>query len=127
MMILLASLLLVGCAGKEKTAKDFGEGISVEMAASQKIKHLSLVKYVYGSEEFSGGVINADYSPFKDGQILWFDAALSEASSTIAISYSLNLDGTEEKTTEKIDISGASKWVNLKLNQDMELEIVDME
>lgn len=129
MTILLASLLLVGCAGKEKTAKEYGGGISVEIAASQKIKHVGLVKYVGGIAGTSDNVINADNSPFKKGQILWFDTPLSEGDSIIKIevTYSLNTNETEEKTTEKIDISKANKWVNLRLNQDMELEIVDME
>ncbi|MEO4052890.1 hypothetical protein [Solibacillus sp. CAU 1738] len=127
--VLLTTLLLVGCTEKASTAEEHGKGISVEMAASQKIKHLSLVKYVDGIVVTSDNVINADNSPFKKGEIIWFDTSLGSDNSLvkIAISYSQNIDATEETTTEKIDISNATKWVNVRLNQDMEIEIVDLE
>lgn len=129
LVVLLSLLLLVGCTEKASTAKERGNGISIELETSQNIKHVSLVKYENVINVTSDNVIHADNSPFKEGEIILFDTPLSEDSSNvkIAVAYSVNLDGTKNKTTEKIDISGASKWVNLKLNNDMELEIIDME
>lgn len=43
-IIFLSLLILTGCSAK--SAKQHGEGISVEMADSPNIKHMTLIKYV---------------------------------------------------------------------------------
>ncbi|TKI53559.1 hypothetical protein FC756_23325 [Lysinibacillus mangiferihumi] len=127
-VLCLVGFLLVGCAEKGKTAEQFDKGISVEMDNSQDIKLMRLIKFVNGEEVTDENVVNADNTPFKKGQIIWYDIPLDKANSTveIQIAYSKNDDGTNEKTTEKIDVSEAKKWVNFKLNEEYHLKIIDM-
>lgn len=126
-IIFLAILILTGCSAK--SAKQHGMGISVEMADSLNIKHLTLIKFVNGKEVISENVINADNSPFEKGEIIWFDISPGSTNSTaeLALSYSENLDGTDAKLTKKIDISNASKWVNIKFNKGYYLKLLDQE
>ncbi|AHN24226.1 hypothetical protein [Lysinibacillus varians] len=127
-VLCLVGFLLVGCAEKGKTAEQFDKGISVEMDNSQDIKLMRLIKFVNGEEVTDENVFNADNTSFKKGQIIWYDIPLDQANSTveIQIAYSKNDDGTNEKTTEKIDVSEAKKWVNFKLNEEYHLKIIDM-
>lgn len=126
-ILFLSILIIAGCSGK--SAQQHGHGISIEMAHSLNIKHMELVKYVNGNEVFRGGVINANGSSFGKGEIVWFDVALSNTNSTveIAISYSENPNGANAKTTEKINISTATSWVNVKFTKDYQLELIDMD
>lgn len=125
LLFLFCVMLLSACSAPSAEERD--KGISVEMAASQNLKHLTLHLYVNGREIFSENVINANNSAFEKGETVWFDVSPDHPNSTIelALSYSKNLDATNTKTTEKIDVSKASKWVNTKLNADKQLELLD--
>ena len=120
--ILLTVLIISGCSAK--SAEQHGHGISVEMADSLNIKHMTLFMYVDGKN-----VINANNSPFEKGEIVWFDVSPTASNSTVelTLSYSRNLNGTNEQTTEKIDISNASDWVNLKFTKNYELQLIKMQ
>lgn len=125
--ILLMSLLIIaGCSAK--SAEQHGSGISVEIAESQNIKHLTIIKYENGKEVFSENVINADTSAFEKGDIVWFDVTPSSNNGTVKLllEYSQNVDATDSKTTNKIDISNAKQWANVKL-EDGQLELIDYE
>lgn len=126
-IVVLFLLILAGCSAK--SAEQHGSGISVEMNESLNIKHLTFMVYVNGKETYSTNVINADNSAFKKGEVIWFDVPSIETDTTIkfALSYSENLNATQSKVTNKIDISNASKWVNAELNEDYQLELLDME
>ena len=126
-VILLAVLLISGCSAK--SAAQHGHGISVEMAESLNIKHMSLFMYVDGKEVFSEHVINANNSPFEKGEIVWFDVSPSATHSTVEVtlSYSRNLDGTNANTTEKIDISNANDWVDFKFTKNYDLQLIKMQ
>ena len=126
-VLLLAVLIISGCSAK--SAGQHGHGISVEMADSLNIKHMSLIMYVDGKEVFSENVINANSSPFEKGEIVWFDVSPSAPNSTVelTLSYSRNLNGTNEQTTEKIDISNANDWVNLKFTKNNDLQLIKMQ
>lgn len=119
-------LLLSGCSAD--SAKEHGKGISIEMSDSLNIKHMTLVKYVDGREVFSENVIHADTSAFEKGDITWFDVSSSSSNATVelAVSYSENLDGTNSKTTKKIDVSNAKEWINVTLTDNYELELLEM-
>ena len=123
----LVVLLLSGCSNS--SAKQHGSGISVEMSDSLNIKHMTIIKYVGGIEAERSNVINADSSSFKKGDVTWFDIPLSSTNSTveIAISYSENADGTNSKTTPKLDISSANKWVNVKFSDNYELQLIELD
>ncbi len=127
-VLCLVVFLLVGCAEKGKTAEQLDKGISVEMNNSQDVKLMRLIKFVNGEEVTDEYVVNAENTPFKKGQIIWYDIPLDKANSTVEIQlvYSKSDGGTNEKTTEKIDVSKATKWVNFKLNEEYHLEIIDM-
>lgn len=77
---------------------------------------------------FSENVTNADNSPFEKGEVVWFNVSPSATNSTVelAVSYSENLDGTDGQTTEKISVTNANEWVNVKLIEDYHLRMVDM-
>lgn len=123
----LLVFLLAGCSAK--SAKQHGAGISVEMGDSLNIKHMTIIKYVGGLEVASENVINADNSSFTKGQVTWFDLPFSSTNSDveIAISYSENIDGTSSKTTPKLNISKANKWVNVKFTENYELQLMEMD
>lgn len=128
--VTITFLVLVGCSQlTEKTAKDIGNGMSVQIDESYNIMHISFTKYVNGREVFSENVINADNSAFEKGQVIIFDespaATDSDSNVQVALSYSKNLDGTDAETTEKIDINGADKWVNLKFDKNYKLQLVE--
>lgn len=125
LLFLFSVMLLSACSAP--TAEELDKGISVEIAASQNLKHLTLHMYVNGRETFSENVINANNSAFEKGEIVWFDVSTNHPNSTVelALSYSKNLDATNAKTTERIDVSNASKWVNTKLNADKQLKLLD--
>jgi len=84
---------------------------------------------VDGKEVFSENVINADNSPFDNGDIVWFDVSPSATNSTVelAISYSENLDGTNAQTTDKINVSNANEWINVELTENYHLKLIDLE
>ncbi len=127
-LILLSLFIIAGCSAK--SAEQHGEGISVEMGASLNIKHLTLTAYVNGGKEvFSENVINADNSAFEKGEVIWFDVAPFENELTIKLqlSYSENLNAAQSKMTNKLDISNANKWVNVKFNEDYTIELIGME
>ena len=125
--ILLTVLIISGCSAK--SAEQHGHGISVEMADSLNIKHMTLFMYVDGKEVFSEHVINANNSPFEKGEIILFDVSPSATNSIVelTLSYSRNLNGTNEQITEKIDISNASDWVNLKFTKSYDLQLIKMQ
>ena len=125
--IILSILILAGCSAK--SAEQIGKGISVEVSDPIDVKHMTLIKYVDGKEAFSENVINADNSPFENGDIIWFDVSPSATDSTVelAISYSENLDGTDAQTTEKINVSNANEWINVKFIEDFHLKLIDLE
>ena len=127
LLLLFSIIILSACSAQ--SAEELDKGISVEMAASQNIKHLTLHLYVNGKETFNENVINANNSAFEKGEIVWFDVSPDHPNATVelAVSYSKNLDATDAKTTEKIDVSNARKWVNTKLNADKQLELLDSE
>lgn len=129
LLILAAFVVLLLSACSNSSAKQHGSGISVEMSDSLNIKHITIIKYVGGIEVDSSNVINADSSSFKKGDVTWFDTPVSSTNSTveIAISYSENIDGTYSKTTPKLDISNANKWVNVNFNENYELELMEMD
>lgn len=124
--VALTFLLLYGCSAE--SAKQHGEGISVEIGDSLNIKHITLIKYTNGIEVFSENVINADGSTFKKGDVLWFDVSPSSTNSTVklALSYSENSDGSGSKTTPKIDVSNANEWINVKFSDDYQLNLIEM-
>ncbi|QUW23562.1 membrane lipoprotein lipid attachment site-containing protein [Sporosarcina sp. Marseille-Q4063] len=126
-LILLAILVMSGCSAK--SAQQHGHGISVEMADSLHINHMTLNMFVNGNEVFSENVINADNSSFKKGEIIWFDVSPRATNSTVelTLSYSRNLNGTNAKTTEKIDISNANDWVTIKFTKNYDLHLIKMQ
>lgn len=126
-IVLLSILVLVGCSAK--TAEQRGEGISMEMADSLHIKHISLIKYVNGQIQVINNVINADNSAFEKGEIIHFDVSPYEINQqgAWAISYSENIDGTNGQITNKLGLSDAQKWVHLQFTEEYELKIIDME
>lgn len=129
LIILLLSIVLVaGCSTSAKSAEQHGEGVSIEMSHSLDIKHMTLSVLVNGQEAFSEGVINADNSSFKKGEIIWFDAsphANKDSTVEVALSYSKNSDGTDARKTNKIDISGVNDWVTLKFMKNYQIEVMD--
>ncbi|OCA87912.1 hypothetical protein A8F94_08760 [Bacillus sp. FJAT-27225] len=126
LVLLLAAIVLAGCAGKGKTAEQHGKGISVEMAGSPTIKHITVVQYVNGREIVGESVINADGSALSNGENVWFDVPLSKKDKLeIALEYSEKNDGTNPRTTRRVDISEARAWVTLKLNEENQLEFVN--
>jgi len=129
LIILLLSIVLVaGCSASGKSAEQHGKGVSIEMSHSLDIKHMTISVLVNGQESFSGGVINADNSSFKKGEIIWFDVPQhGNANSTVevALSYSKNSEGTDAHKTDKIDISGVSEWVNIVFKEDYQIEVID--
>lgn len=127
-ILILTIVILSGCSSSAKSAEQHGKGISIEMSHSLEIKHMTLMMYVNGIEVFNENVINADNSPFKEGDITWFDVALhANDNSTIevALSYSENSDGTDSRKTDKIDISGVSEWVNIVFMEDYQIKVID--
>ncbi|MFJ8236060.1 hypothetical protein ACIQ34_09975 [Ureibacillus sp. NPDC094379] len=126
-IVMLSLLLMVGCSAK--TAEQHGEGISIQMSDSLDIKHITLITYVNGKEIFNENVINADNSAFSKGEVIWFDVSPFEKNSTVelAISYSKNINATQSKITNKIEISNANKWVNVKFDEDYQIELIGME
>ena len=126
-IVALTFLILSGCSAK--SAKQQGEGISIEMSESLNIGHITLMKYVDGIEVFSESVIYADNSSFKKGDIIWFDVSPSSPNSTVelAVTYSENVIGSSNKTTPKIEISPADEWVNLKFSSNYQLNLIEMD
>ena len=127
-VVLLSLFMVAGCAAK--SAEQHDSGVSVEMSESLNMKHISLNMYADGSEVFSENVVNADHSTFKKGEIVWFDITFNDmANSTLELNleYSENIDGTEPGITDKLDVSGAEKWINVKFSEDNQLKLVDME
>ena len=128
MILILTMILLAGCSASGKSAEQHGGGISIEMSHSLEIKHMTIITYVNGIEVFSEGVINADSSPFKEGDIIWFDVAPhanDNSTVKVALSYSKNTDGTDARKTNKMDISDASEWVNIVFTEDYQIEVID--
>lgn len=127
-VVLLSLFMVAGCAAK--SAEQHDSGVSVEMSESLNMKHISLNMYADGSEVFSENVVNADHSTFKKREIVWFDITFNDmANSTLELNleYSENIDGTEPGITDKLDVSGAEKWINVKFSEDYQLKLVDME
>ncbi|WP_164214685.1 hypothetical protein [Virgibacillus sp. YIM 98842] len=127
-VVLLSLFMVAGCSAK--SAEQHDSGVSVKMSESLNMKHISLNMYADGSEVFSENVVNADHSTFKKGEIVWFDITFNDmANSTLELNleYSENIDGTEPGITDKLDVSGAEKWINVKFSEDNQLKLVDME
>jgi len=127
-VVLFSLFILVGCSAK--SAEQHGSGVSVEMSDSTDMKHITLNMYANGSEVFSENVINADQSTFNKGEIVWFDVTLDAAVNEtleLTLEYSENIDGTASKMTNKIDVSEAGKWMNMKFSEDYQLILKDME
>ena len=126
-LIFLSMLILAGCSAK--SAQQHGHGISIEMADSLNIKHMKLIKYVNGNEVESQNIINADNSSFAKGEIIWFDVSTYNSNSTVefAVSYSNNSNGTNERTTEKINVSNENDWINVEFTEEFQLILVDSE
>ncbi len=121
------TLLLFGCSAD--SAKELGKGISIEFSNSTNIKHLTLFMYVDGIEVFSEHMIHANQSAFEKGDIIWFDVSPASANSTVelALSYSENINGSNSKTTPKLDISNANKWVNVSFSSNYQLKLIEMD
>lgn len=126
-IVVLSLLIMAGCSAK--SAQQNGNGISVEMGDSLNIKNIALITYVNGKEVFSGNVINADNSSFEKGEVIWFDVSPFGTNSTVelAVSYSENINAKQSKTTNKIDISNAKNWVNVKFSKDYKINVIEME
>lgn len=128
-VLFLSIVILAGCSTPAKSAEQHGQGISIEMSNNLGIKHMSLIKFVNGKQVVSENVIHADNSPFKKGEITWFDMSPSAESNTkieLAISYGENVDGTNAHKTETIDISNANEWVDVEFTKDFKLRVIDM-
>ena len=128
-ILFLSIVILAGCSTPAKSADQLGQGISIEMSNSLDIKHMTLIKYVDGKEVVSENVIHANNSPFKKGDITWFDISPSGESNTkseLAIAYSENLDGTNAHQTKAIEISNANEWINVEFTKDFQLRVIDM-
>lgn len=127
-ILILTIVILSGCSASAKSAEQHGEGISIEMSHSLDIKHMSIMMYADGKEVFTENVINADNSPFKELDIIWFDVSPhpnDKSTVEVAISYSENSDGTDARMTNKIDISEVSEWVTIKFMKDFQIEVID--
>ncbi len=127
-ILFILLVILAGCSASAKSAEQHGKGISIEMSHSLDIKHMAILMHVNGREVFSENVINADNSPFKKGDITWFDVsphANKNSTVEIAISYSQNSDGTEVRKTDTIDISDVNDWINIVFKEDYQLEVMD--
>ena len=85
--LLMSFLIIGGCSAK--SAEQHGSGISIEIAESQNIKHLTIIKYENGKEDFSENVINADNSAFEKGDIVWFDLTPSSNNETVKLQLEL--------------------------------------
>lgn len=125
-LIFFSMLILTGCSAK--SAQQHGHGISIEMTDSLNIKHMTLIKYVNGIEAESQNVINADNSSFEKGEIIWFDVSPSNPNSAVefAISYSKNSNGTNERTTEKINVPNENDWMDIMFTEEYQLKLVDL-
>lgn len=126
LLVLLSLIVLTGCSAK--SAQQHGSGISVEIDGTPNVKHMTLIKYVDGKEAFNENVINADNSAFANGDIIWFDVPSSATNSTveIVVTFSENLDATNPHTTEKLNVSNSTEWIDAKLTQDHQIKLVDM-
>ncbi|MBM7608775.1 hypothetical protein JOD29_002022 [Lysinibacillus composti] len=125
-LFMVISFALVGCSDSEKTAKQNGSGISVEIGDNDNIRYLNLTLYVdglfWGSEE----VISEENESFQNQGIFWFNTpTFQNIDVEIELIYSENMDGTNSQITNKIDITQAKKWVNIKLNDELQLEILE--
>lgn len=125
--LILGTLLLSVCSNNP--IDENGNGISVEMGKSLNIKNVGFILYYDLKEEYGGNGINGDGSAFKKGDIVWTDISIPKDKNSfkLAITYSESTDNSNFKTTSKIDITGAKKWVKLKLTDEYKLEIIDME
>lgn len=123
-MILACSFLLFGCSSSYQSAKDLGNGVSVEIQTNVTIKHLRVEKYVNGTLTDSQNVINANNSAIKKGEIVHFDFPIyvNDEDVEFLLLYSKNIDGTNSYPTNKLKITSTDTWVNLLLNDQLQLE-----
>src|SRR5690606_32945981 len=116
----------VGCSNNEKTktAKQNGSGVSIEIGNNENISYLNFTVYVDGLYWSSEEVISEDNRPFTKGKVIWFDTPKFEnANVEIELSYDDNISRENPHITNKINITEAKEWVNVLLNEDLELEI----
>lgn len=123
-VLIICILILTGCPSTFKSAKDVGQGVSVENQATKTIKHLRIEKYIDGHLTASENVINANNSAFKKGEIVIFDIPV-QVNEEVAylVKYSENLDATNDVSTNKIEINPQDAWTNLILNEHLQLEV----
>ena len=126
MIVLVVLLLLVGCTTKEKTAEKHGRGISVEMSDLDTISYMAIKIYADGLI-FADHFLYKEEGYFKAGENVWFDAPVfpGDHLQEIELIYSTNRDGSDSTTTNKIDITKAKEWVNAKLTNELQLELVE--
>lgn len=128
-IVFLSTLLLFGCGG-DKTAEQQGTGISVEVGdiKDEQIRYVGITVYLNELLYMDDNIYKDDYSFFQDGDIVWFNIPIiSDKRQEIEVHYSNNPDGSDTKTTNKIDITEANKWVNTKIDNDLRLEILAMD
>lgn len=117
--ILAAVLLISGCGAEEKTAEDHESGLSVEMQSGGQYRHVQLIRYENGVQVPSENVLNADGSPFEDGEIIWFDVEPEELKSTTAYTLSVSTDGTGigARQLKPVEMEG-NKWAHAVFEKD---------
>ena len=125
-IMLIFSFILVGCSEEEKTAKDFGKGVSVEIQANETLKHFSLEKYVNGKLVSSDNVVHADNSPFEKGEIVYFDIPIPQKDEEVefALAFSGKSEDTDSRSTDKLKIKTGNAWIELILTEQLQLKKV---
>lgn len=124
-VLMLFVFVLVGCSGNEKTAKDLGKGVSVEIQNNKTLKSIRLEKYVNGSLVSGENAARADNKAFKKGEVFNFDIPMSNDKEEVKfrVLYSKNLDAINSQSTNEVKVKSATNGVNLILNQQLQLEV----
>lgn len=124
--IFLALLLLLGCNIEERTAQKNGKGISVKIGDIDNIRYVGVNIYM-DELLFSDLSTYKEEGFFKEDDIVWFDAPVTPGDhlQEIEVIYSRNADGSDPATTNMIDITEAKEWVNTKLNNELQLELLE--
>ncbi|MET3575542.1 hypothetical protein ACFFIY_02305 [Bhargavaea ullalensis] len=112
-------LLAAGCGAKGTTAEEHGSGLSVEFTSDNPIRHVQLILFKNGKRLEGESVINADGSPFGQGEVIWFDLTEDEweGANGFAIAWSEDESGKGARTTKMEKIPDGTAWVNAKFNE----------
>jgi hypothetical protein len=116
----VAAIMLISGCGSEKTAEDHGSGLSVEMQTGGEYRHVQLIRYEKGEKVPAENVVNADGSPFEDGEVIWFDIQPGEWKETTAFALSVSTDGTGigARQTKPVELKDGITWAHAVFSDD---------